>query len=153
MNSRKYTGKIRRKEVASFTDESPNTKKALCHYCFDNGIEINLVPYILNTGVTENNFMKCENCQAVISKLKMKYQGEVIALGSVQYGGKTAVFESVVSRRRSIKRATNSFEPTEDPIPLLAGKPDTELEALLKDRGGSITYIEDSNSDIEEEEQ
>lgn len=146
----KYTGRSKRKPVASFTTEPSDHKRAICNFCYDNGIEIKLTPYILNDGRIDIGFMKCENCQAVISKKTMKHKGETIALGSVQYGGQ-ATFESVVSRRR-IKRDRNTFEPTEEPIPLLAGKRDTELEAMLKDRGGQIISITDSGEEEEEDE-
>ena len=42
------------------------------------------------------------------------------------------------------------FTPTEDPIPKLAGKPDTDLEAMLKDRPGIITALVDSDTTEQE---
>jgi hypothetical protein len=152
MKDWKYTGRSRRKPVAAFTTEPSDNSRAICNFCYDNGIEIKLTPYILNTstGIPDNNFMQCSNCQAVISKKQMKHSSEITALGTVQYGGR-AVFEPVVSRRR-IKRDRNAFEPTEDPIPLLAGQPDKELEAMLKEHNAILLSVTDSGEDEEEDE-
>lgn len=86
-----------------------------------------------------------------ISKLRMKYQSIVGVLGNVQ-GVASPNYEVVESRRRIKKGKNNPFEPTEDPIPKLAGKPDTDLEAMLKDRGGTITFIKDTGEDEDEED-
>jgi MCM P-loop domain len=58
-------------------------------------------------------------------------------------------YEVVEHRRRS--RRTNSFEPTEDPIPLLNGKPDKDLENLLSEHNGILVSVTDDNTEIEEE--
>lgn len=84
-----------------------------------------------------------------ISKLRMKYQSIVGVLGNVQ-GVASPNYEVVESRIKKDKN--NAFEPTEDHIPKLAGKPDTDLEAMLKDRGGTITFIQDTGEDEEEED-
>ena len=84
-----------------------------------------------------------------ISKLRMKYQSIVGVLGNVQ-GVASPNYEVLESRRRIKKDKNNAFEPTEDPIPKLAGKPDTDLEAMLKDRPGIITALVDSDTTEQE---
>ena len=48
------------------------------------------------------------------------------------------------ANNRSYNR-NQQFTPTEEPIPLLAGKPDTDLESMLKGRPGIITALVDSD--------
>jgi hypothetical protein len=69
----------------------------------------------------------------------------------------------VIRNRRTISNKTRSrstgdrtynrnqgFVPTEPPIPFLAGKPDTDLQALVKDRPGIITALVDSDTTEQE---
>lgn len=68
-------------------------------------------------------------------------------LGSL--AGKQPTFEVAVSRRKS-RRNTNSFEPTEDPVPLLNNKPDKDLEILLTGNAILVSCI-DENTDMDPE--
>jgi hypothetical protein len=56
---------------------------------------------------------------------------------------------SYSNKDRTFNRNDTRFTPTEDPIPLLAGKRDTDLEALL-DRVGILVNLQD---DTVEEDQ
>jgi hypothetical protein len=74
---------------------------------------------------------------------------------------KPAIFHNAITRRNPSmgKRSRSSggrtinrnqvFVPTEDPVPLLAGKPDRELESLCE-RGILLSCI-DSNAEVDSE--
>ncbi len=114
---------IRRKLVAAYCDEVSENTKAICGSCWELGITVKLSPQ------EDKRMLSCHLCKTVVKKDHAKHSSEIGPLGNIQ-GVSQGNFE-VVSKRRSIKH-TGGFQPTEEPVPLLAGKPDKDLEMMLQ---------------------
>ncbi len=63
---------------------------------------------------------------------------------------KPAVFE-VAEKRGRFERSVSNIDWSTQDIPELAGKPDKDLENMLRDRPGIVTYIEDSHTNSDGE--
>ena len=138
---------IRRKGKNAFVDEVSENKTAICHRCYDQGIESLLVPYIMEDGRRDDHFQRCPNCSLIIPRKATKHKSLEGPLGSV-VGLGSPTFE--VHKSSSIRR-TRQNRPQDDlkqDIPKLAGKPDRDLEFLVNE-GAIITSLSDDF--IEEE--
>ena len=132
------TNRIKRKGSKSFTDEASETSRAICSYCYNEwDTTVKTVPYDKDP----SHFRYCNNCKSIIPKSMTRMESIIEPLGSL--AGKSPTFEVAVKRRR-IKRI-NSFEPTEEPTPLLNGKKDTELESLLNEHNAILVSVSDDN--------
>jgi len=109
-----------------------------------------MVPYINPEGIRDDNFKRCSTCGDVVPIHELKYESELEDFVDVESANKPAQFVAVGPRRRTFQRDPDN-EPQE--IPFLAGKPDTDLENMLWDRPGIVTYIEDSDFECERSEQ
>lgn len=137
--------RIKRKASRVYTDDSPDNSRAICSYCKTEwDTIIKTVPYEKDP----SHFRYCDNCKSIIPKNLTRMESITEPLGSL--AGKSPTFEVAIKRRR-INR-TNSFEPTEEPIPLLNNKKDTELESLLQEHNAILVSCVDENTDMEEPE-
>jgi len=135
---------MRRRGRFSFTDDSPESSRAICFYCKDEfDTIVKLVEY-----KPDSHFKLCPECGKIIDKNRMTHESITEPLGSLV--GKKPTFEIAETRRR-IKR-TSSFEPTEEEVPLLNGKRDRDLESLLSEHNGILVSVSDDNVDMEEQE-
>ena len=103
----------------------------------------------MKDGRPDKNFRYCENCRSVIPIAVTRMESVTEPLGSLE--GKQPTFEVVSSSRSRKRRNKNSFEPTEEPVPLLNNKKDTELESLLKSHNAILVSYSDSNVEEQEE--
>jgi hypothetical protein len=135
---------IKRRGSKSFTDDGPDNSRAICSECFNEyDTIVKTVPYEKDP----SHYRYCNNCKSIIPKNMTRLESITEPLGSL--AGKSPTFEVAVKRRR-IKR-TNSFEPTEEPVPLLNGKPDKDLENLLVQHNGILVSVSDDNVGENEE--
>ena len=141
---------ITRKKTAVFTDDCPDTSNAICSYCKNEyDTIVKTVPYIMEDGREDKGFRSCPNCTRVIPKNLTRYTNiETEPLGSLS--GKSPTYEVAVTKRRSRKNSTG-LEPTEDQVPKLNNKPDTELESLLSEHNGILLSCVDDNVSEEQE--
>jgi hypothetical protein len=123
--------------------------------------EPNQVPGYDSSNPLHYRCSKCSYTDVYYHSIKKDYSGP---MGSINPDAlvKPREFKAIRTRRtvpqtkkrsfsskdRTFNRNNQGFVPTEDPIPLLAGKRDTDLESLL-DRVGILTAISD---DVMEEE-
>lgn len=147
----KYDGRIRRRAANAYVDSTGGTKKPICPKCYDTGINIDLVPYVNDAGIRDDNYRRCQNCSDIIPVKEMKYETELEDFVDVESAKKPSEF-IVVEKRRKVRTSSNRYEEEPFKVPELAGRPDTELENLLRDRPGIVTALVDSDIDEEQEE-
>jgi hypothetical protein len=131
---------IRRKAPNAYTDEEPDISRAICHDCYEKGLEVFLVPYVMENGRRDDHFRRCPECAAIIPRKLTRYHSETGPLGSTSGVGE-AKYEVIVPRRRM--RRDDPREDNKQDIPKLAGKKDIELE-LFVNEGAIILSINDS---------
>ncbi len=129
-----------RREVASYTDEVTEDKKAICHECYnEHEITVKLSPYYTN-GILEPYHKKCGNCGLIIDTRRAKHVSEIGVLGSNQYGPGEASFEVVSKKRKTrVKKGEDVFDVSDYKLP--NGKIDTDLQHYAN--SGIITSITD----------
>lgn len=133
--------RVKRKASIAAVDAVENNR-SICNNCYSENCTTKLVPY------EKDSSMKiCPVCKFIVKKTQMRFESTTVPLGSLS--GKSPTYE-VVEKRRSRSRINRSFEPTEEPIPLLNNKRDTELESLLQEHNGILISCTDENTDMEE---
>jgi len=145
---RDKSGRISRRGTVGFVDYE-NSKKPICIKCEEEGFDsrANMVPYIMDDGRPDPAFLRCRTCGAVFPIRELKYESELEDMINVEEANKPTRFVGLDSRR-GFQMNVDSYQP--DEIPNLGNKPDKELESLLKDRPGIVTYIIDGNNEEEE---
>jgi hypothetical protein len=53
---------IRRKKVGAYVDEVQDNITGICHMCYEKGVEVVLVPYLMPGGKRDDNYGQCPNC-------------------------------------------------------------------------------------------
>lgn len=144
------SGRISRREATGFLDKSDNSKKPICTKCEKEGYDsrANMVPYIMEDGRPDPGFLRCSTCALVYPIHELKYESDLEDMIDVETANKPAQFIGVNSGRSSRKYNRSGPMIDQQEIPELAGKPDTDLENMVRD-GAIIVSIEDEN--IEEE--
>jgi hypothetical protein len=138
-----------RSEPFTFVDlhNEENSKKSYCRLCEDYAGKLQkLVPRLID-GVVDDRFKVCCYCGEVYPiydiKLVSEYEPKATTVENPFQSG-TQV--STVSKKRGGKRKQKGRDIANDQdVPPLAGKPDRELESMLKDRSGIINYINDDD--------
>ena len=130
---------IRRKASNAYTDDEPDISRAICQKCYERGIEVRLVPYVMENGRRDDHFRRCPECADIIPRKMTRYHSETAPLGSKSGVGDVS-FTSIVPRRRM--RQDNPREDRVQEIPKFGGKRDKELEYLVNE-GAIITSLTD----------
>lgn len=154
MGYKKYDGTIKRRGTVAFVDSEGDSKKPICARCEEKGFDskANMVPYINTEGVRDDNYKRCSTCGDIVPTHELKYESELEDFVDVESANRPAAFEIGSERRSYQKNKNNDVFQVED-YPLCPdGRPDKDLEAMLRDRPGIVTYIEDSNIDEQEGE-
>jgi hypothetical protein len=117
---------LRRCNARSYTDDSPDTSRAICHICEEENTIVYLVKYFMKDGREDKAFRQCPICKKVIPKNQQKHKGEIIALGNTNNSGETS-FEAVNLRRGRAfnKRDSDVFDVNDYKLP--NGQIDSDL--------------------------
>ena len=134
---------IRRRPNNAFTDDTPDITRKICSKCYEKGIEVFLVPYVMESGRRDDHFKRCPECGAIIPRNLQRQKSETQPLGSKSGIGETK-FEAVRPRRRM--RQDNPREDLKQEIPKFGLRPDRDLE-MMAEEGAIITSISDSYID------
>jgi hypothetical protein len=140
---------LRRKQHSFIDFSKENKKTPICSNCNEYfGLEEKLVPrYITNDlgdNAKDNDFMICPRCGKIYSvKNELKFKSQIEPFTNLNEDREVRIFTPKSSRRRKIGESFNHKNNEE--IPKLAGKEDTDLKALLRDRAGTINYINTEN--------
>lgn len=143
----KYDGNVKRRGTVAFVDSEGDSKKPICPGCEEKGFDsrANMVPYINVEGLRDDNFRRCSTCGDIVPIHELKYESELEDFVDVETANKPAVFE-VAEKRRTFERSVGNNNWPADDIPKLArGREDKDLENMLRDRPGIITYLNDDD--------
>lgn len=133
----------RKPRQAFVTEPLSNSKASICQNCYENNITSKLVVYPKDP----EHFKVCGYCGTIYDKRHLRYESLPQPLGI--HGIGKVKFEVVEYRRRT-RVDRDSFEPTEEPIPFLNGKPDRDLENLLSEHNGILVSCVDENVESEQ---
>jgi len=131
---------IRRRPANAYTDDEPDITRAICAKCYDKGIEVFLVPYVMDNGRRDDHFRRCPQCAAIIPRNLTRFHSETQPLGSKSGVGEVR-FDVAMTKRRM--RQDNPREDLKQDIPKLGNKPDRDLEYMVNE-GAQIISISDS---------
>jgi hypothetical protein len=132
---------IRRKPVGAYVDEIQDNITGICHMCYEKGIEVVLIPYLMANGKRDDDYCRCPTCSSIIPKLITKHKTIEGPLGKVQGIDKPA-FEVITSRRK-VRPDKRKMDDIKQDIPKLANQRDRDLEHMVND-GAIIVGIEDT---------
>ena len=100
----------------------------------------------LGDNAKDNDFMICPRCGKIYSvKNELKFKSQIEPFTNLNEDREVRIFTPKSSRRRKIGESFNHKNNEE--IPKLVGKEDTDLKALLRDRAGTINYINAENDE------
>ena len=136
----------RRSAFTFVESEEEDPKKAYCRNCEELTGRLNkLVPRLVN-GVEDDKFRICSYCGEVYPIYDVKYFTEYEPKGYISDNP----FESgtkvvAVNTHRNIKKQRHGLRPIDNEIdvPKFAGKEDTELKTILRDRPGILINLND----------
>lgn len=136
-----------RREPFTFIDFHSNDepRKAFCRICEELTGRLNkLVPRLVD-GIEDDKFKICSYCGEIYPIYDVKYASEYEPKGYIsdnpfECGAKV----SVVNRTRA-NRSKHRSVYDEIEIPKLAGKPEVELESMLKDRTSILLDLNDDD--------
>jgi hypothetical protein len=131
---------IKRRPTNAYVDDTPDNTTGICHICYEKGLEVVLVPYIMPDGRRDDSYGRCPYCSAIIPKQITKHKTIEGVLGSVE-GISEPKYEAVTRRRRV--RQDKPIEDLRQDIPPLAGKKDRDIEYMIEE-GAIVVNIEDT---------
>ncbi len=139
---------IRRKKANSYLDEEDEIEKSMCSACYNlDELVIFMVPYVMSNGKRDKGFMRCPECQNVVSIKQARYFSETGVLG--REGGISKPHFETVTKRRRIDRNLQSEGPEFNPDDYkFSFGPDKDLEYW--NNVGVVTSVTDSGIDSEE---
>jgi hypothetical protein len=135
--------KMTRRPAFTFIEsEKEGPKKAYCRKCEELTGRLNkLVPRFIN-GIRDDKFRICSYCGEVYPIYDVKYFTEYEPKGFISENPfESGTKVSVVNNKRTSRITNKVLEPFD--IPKLAGKEDTELASMLKDRPSILLNLSD----------
>jgi hypothetical protein len=130
-----------RREPFTFIDFHSNSeRKAFCRICEETTGRLNrLLPRYIND-ILDDKFKVCSYCGELYPIYDIKFVPEYepkarISENPFESGAKV----SVVNKKRTIRNK----ETNDENIPNLAGREDTELKTMLRDRPGILNNLND----------